>query len=36
MRILYSEQQLVMSRGAENVRTRERGSGEILTDRGKF
>ena len=23
-------------RGAENVRTRERGSGEILTDRGEI
>ena len=28
--------QVLLCRGAENVRTRERGSGEILTDRGKF
>ena len=24
------------ARGAENVRTRERGSGQLLADRGKF
>ena len=27
---------LLTSRGAENVRTREQGSGKILADRGKF